>query len=63
MVVINFRKSTESITYTREFNKIDNYFSYVGGLIGIAFGFIFILGKYNEKAYEISIANKLFKNE
>ena len=51
------------MTFTREFNKVDNYFSYVGGLIGTIIGFIFIMGKYTEKAYEVSIAHKLFRSD
>ena len=60
---IRFNKSPKIINYTRTFNTIDNYMSYVGGLIGTIFGLMFLLGKYNEKAYEISIAHKLFHDD
>ena len=45
--------------YKRGFNKIDTYFSYVGGLVGTIIGLIFIMGPYTEKTYEISLAKKV----
>ena len=50
-------------TYNRSFNKIDNYFSYVGGLIGTILGLIFIMGVFSEKAYTISIASSIFSDK
>ena len=44
--VVTFRKSYESVIYKRSFNKVDTYFSYVGGLIGTIIGLIFIMGPY-----------------
>lgn len=41
-----FQKSTSTSTYSRSFNKIDAYFSYVGGLVGTILGLIFIMGFY-----------------
>ena len=32
-------------------------------MVGIIVGFIFIMGKYTEKAYEVSIAHKLFRSD
>lgn len=58
---VRFMKSTSTITHSRSFNKIDTYFSYVGGLIGTIIGLIFIMSKYNETAYEISLAHNTFK--
>ncbi len=58
---ISFNKASFTTTYTRNFNKVDTYFSYVGGLIGTIIGLMFILNSYSQKAYEISIAHKLFK--
>ena len=62
-MTITFRKSSETTTYNRSFNKFDEYFSYVGGLIGTIIGFMIIMERYNEKAYEISLAHKLFKDK
>jgi hypothetical protein len=56
---ITFKKSGQSTKYTRTFNKIDAYLSYVGGLVGTIIGIIFIMGPYTEKAFEISLAKKL----
>ena len=47
------------MTYKRTFNKLDAYFSYVGGLVGTIIGLIFIMGPYTEKAYEVSLARKV----
>ena len=52
-------KSPSKTTYERSFNKVDEYFSYVGGLIGTIIGFIFIMEFYTEMAYEVSIAKKI----
>jgi hypothetical protein len=59
---IMFSKGASTTTYNRSFNKIDSYFSYVGGLVGTIIGLIFIMNIYTEKAYEISISHKLFKD-
>ena len=59
---VMFSKGASTTTYTRSFNKIDAYFSYVGGLVGTIIGLIFILNNYTQKAYEISISHKLFKD-
>lgn len=48
---VRFLKSDKATVYSRTFNKVDAYFSYVGGLIGTLIGLIFIIGKYNETAY------------
>ena len=48
---IMFSKAGFTTTYTRSFNKIDAYFSYVGGLVGTIIGLIFILNNYTQKAY------------
>ena len=42
-----FQKSPVSVSYTRSFNKVDNYFSYVGGLIGTILGFMVVLSAYS----------------
>jgi hypothetical protein len=52
-------KSTKSSIYSREFSKIDAYFSYVGGLLAAIIGLFFILGFYSETAYEVSLGRKL----
>ena len=56
--LVTFKKSSKTVKYTRTFNKIDSYFSYVGGLVGTIIGLIFIMGPYTEKSYEISLAKK-----
>lgn len=58
---INFVKSSTSTTYTRSFNKIDSFLSYVGGLVGTTLIIFFVLGAYSEKAYVMSIAQEIYK--
>ena len=60
---LTYARSPVDRLYERSFNKIDNYFSYVGGLIGTIIGLIFIMGIFSEKAYSISIASYLYQNE
>jgi hypothetical protein len=57
---IDFEKSSVEVQYTRTFEKVDQFFAYVGGLIGTVLGFIFIMTAYNELCYYISVASKLF---
>ena len=42
-----FNKSPRNIKFGRNYNTIDTYLSYVGGLIGTIIGFMFFLGKYS----------------
>ena len=44
---VRFNKSPKVTSYTRTFNKVDEYLSYVGGMIGTIIGLMFLLGKYN----------------
>ena len=46
-VKLIFVKSPIDRTYKRSFNKLDNYFSYVGGLIGTILGIIFIMNMFS----------------
>ena len=61
-IEIYFQKSPRTVTYIRSFNKYDDYFSYVGGLVGTIIGMIFIMGNYTEKTYEVSLAKKVLLN-
>lgn len=50
----HFRKSDQKIKVTRSFRKIDDLFSYIGGLFGIlAAGFGLIIMHYNKCCYEL----------
>jgi hypothetical protein len=59
---IRFNKADRKTQYQRSYNTVDEYLAYVGGLIGTIIGLMFVLGIYNQKAYEISLAHKLFKD-
>jgi hypothetical protein len=49
-------------TYTRSFNKLDDYLSYIGGLIGSALVIFFVLNTYSERCYLIDIASNILEN-
>ena len=59
MSSIIFKKSSQLTKYVRSFNKVDAYLSYVGGLVGTIITLVFFMGKYTEKAYEVSICKKV----
>ena len=63
LVNIYFIKSARTITYTRSFNKIDDYLSYIGGIIGTIFIIFFIVQKYAEVAYTIEFSSQIIKED
>lgn len=58
-ITLKFTKSNRKTTYTRSFNKIDNYFSYIGGLVGTILLIFFLIQKYSETAYLIDISSEI----
>ena len=60
---ISFSKSSRTTTFTRSFNKIDSFFSYIGGLLGSALGAFFLLKSYSEKAFLMDLASRILVNE
>ena len=56
-------KDPITVTYSRSFNKIDEYLAYVGGLLGFIMVFMFALSYFAEKAYGVSIAGALFNDD
>ena len=55
-----FTKSSISTTYTRSFNKFDQYFSYVGGLISTFLTIFWIFSVYSQQCFSIDIAEEIF---
>lgn len=55
-----FFKSSSQTTYKRSFNKADEFFSYVGGLIGTILGFMFFMSNFSLMSFELDIARKFF---
>ena len=51
-----FMKSAKSTTYERSFNKLDSFFSYVGGLVGTILGLMFVVANFTNMAYELELA-------
>lgn len=49
-------KSSKSTSYSRSFNKLDQFFSYVGGLVGTILGLMFIVASFTNMAYELELA-------
>ena len=62
-VQVVLAKSAEKLTIKRNFNKLDNYLSYVGGLIGTIIVIFITMSFYTEKAYEISIGKKILLDD
>ncbi len=58
-----FFKSTSSRSYTRSFEKLDNVFSYIGGLFGIILIAFFSVVEYNTFKYELTLARCLYKKD
>ena len=52
-------KSAKSDKFSRDFYKIDSFFSYVGGLMGTLIFIFFILKFYSEKSFEVSVAKRI----
>jgi hypothetical protein len=53
-------KSAKSTTYLRSFYKLDEFFSYVGGLVGTILGFMFIVANFTNMSYELDLSQKLY---
>lgn len=56
-----FLKSSSKTTYSRAFNKIDQFFSYVGGLIGTILGVMLFMGNFAFMSFELDISQRIFK--
>lgn len=52
-------KSSKSTNYARSFNKLDAFFSYVGGLVGTILGLMFIVASFTSMAYELELAERI----
>ena len=55
-----FIKSANSITYTREVQKISSVFSFIGGMGSAVSAVLFFVRMYTSFAFEISIALSIF---
>jgi hypothetical protein len=62
-VSVSFSKSSTTTTYSRSFNKVDEYFSYIGGLLGSALALFFLLKSYSERSYLVDIGSMLLSND
>ena len=55
-------KSSSQTTYKRSFNKVDEFFSYVGGLIGTILGFMLFMEKFSLMSFELDVAQGFFRH-
>ncbi len=55
-------KSSNSVTYNREVQKISTVLSFIGGMISAVSALLFIIKAYNSQAFEMEIASELFKD-
>ena len=53
---LQIHKSDKTKKYNRSFNKLDNFASYIGGLIGTFISICFIINKYAEVEYCINFS-------
>lgn len=56
-------KSSSETTYQRSFNKVDELFSYVGGLIGTILGVMIFMGRFTMVSFELDVAQRLFVDQ
>lgn len=54
------RKSPISLTIQRSFRKVDDAFSYIGGLFSTILVFFGFVNLYNELSYEIAISKSAY---
>ena len=62
---ISFQLGTQNLKIERDFGKLDDALSYVGGLFGIILGFLaFFMMSFNEYRYELFVGEAFsFKNQ
>jgi hypothetical protein len=60
-VSFGVEKSSTSVVYVREVQKISAIFSFMGGLIGALMAGLFIINSYTSFAYEVTIALEVFR--
>ncbi len=53
-------KSSSSSIFNRSFQKLDDVFSYIGGLFGTILILFFLISAYNTYKFEINIAGYLY---
>ena len=58
-----FLKASKTFEYKRSFNKIDDFFSYVGGLIGTILGFMLFMSNFSMMSFELDLAGHFFKGK
>ena len=49
-------RSSTTTTYERAFNKIDEFFSYIGGLVGTILGLMLFMEGFTNMSYELDLA-------
>lgn len=55
------RKSSIIYVMTRKFQKLDDTFSYIGGLFSTILTLLVILNFYNEVSFELDVAKTMYK--
>lgn len=58
---IYLRKDTERKSVSRSFQKLDQTFSYIGGLFGTIILLLIFLKLYSKYSYELEFGDKIFK--
>ncbi len=60
---IRIDRSSDSVSYTREVQKISTVLSFIGGMISAVSTLLFIIKSYNSQAFEMEIASSLFTDQ
>jgi hypothetical protein len=60
LATIYLAKSSISLTYHREVQKVAAVLSYVGGLVGAITAFLFLVRSYTDSSLEVTIGINLF---
>jgi hypothetical protein len=61
--IFTFLKSSTSNNISRSYEKLDNVFSYIGGLFGTVLILFFMVSSYNTYKFEVNLAGYLYRAE
>lgn len=59
----NIRKSSLALKVSRDYRKVDDTISYIGGLFSAILSALLLVGMYNEFCFELTLAKSIYKNE
>ena len=60
--VFEVAKSSSKVVFKRSFNKVDEFFAYVGGLIGTILGLMLFMGNFSLMSFELDVAQRFLRD-